>query len=216
MKTLIAIPCLDMVPVEFMTSLINLRKPEGTSYAVQANCMIYDSRNNLAAKALMNGYDRVLWLDSDMVFEPDLLERLSGVMEKQNLDYVTGLCFKRHIPTGPCIYRDIVNEMGENGSVRTEAIAYEDYPQDSLFEVAGSGFAAVLVKTELLKVVWEKYGPPFNPMVQMGEDLSFCWRARQCGYKIIVDPAVELGHIAHITVNRTFYESTKQYKEGAE
>lgn len=39
--------------------------------------MIYDSRNSLTAKALVNGYDLVLWLGSDMMLEPDLLERLS-------------------------------------------------------------------------------------------------------------------------------------------
>lgn len=208
MKTLIAIPCLDMVPVEFMTSLINLRKAEGTSYAVQANCMIYDSRNNLAAKALMNGYDRVLWLDSDMVFEPDLLERLSGDMD-MGLDFVTALCVKRHRPSGPCIYQDLIYET-EGKTLRSEAVPYRDYPKNSLFKIKGSGFGAVLVKSELLKEVWEHYGPPFDPMPQMGEDLSFCWRVNQLGHEMYCDSRIKTGHAGQYIFTEADIEGRNQ------
>lgn len=193
MKTLIAIPCMDTVPVDFMTSLVNLRKPPGTCYAVQPNSMIYDSRNNLAAKAIMNEYDRVLWLDSDMMFDPDLLERLSEDMD-MGLDFVSALCVKRHRPSGPCIYQDIVYEMAGK-AVRAEAIPYADYLKNSLFTVKGAGFGAVLVKTELMRDVWEHYGPPFNPMTQMGEDLSFCWRVNQLGREMYCDSRINTGHI---------------------
>ena len=193
MKTLIAIPCMDTVPVDFMTSLVNLRKPSGTSYAVQANSMIYDSRNSLTAKALVNGYDRVLWLDSDMMFEPDLLEKLSEDMD-MGLDFVTALCVKRHKPSGPCIYQNIVYEM-ENTAIHAEAVPYTEYPRNSLFVVNGAGFGAVLTKSELLKDVWEHYGPPFDPMTQMGEDLSFCWRVNQLGREMYCDSRIRVGHI---------------------
>lgn len=193
MKTLIAIPCMDTVPVDFMTSLVNLRKPEGTSYAVQANSMIYDSRNNLTAKALVNGYDRVLWLDSDMMFEADLLEKLSEDAD-MGLDFVSALCVKRHRPTGPCIYSEIVYEM-EGSAIHAEAVPYTGYPRNSLFTVNGAGFGAVMVKTELLKAVWERFGPPFDPMTQMGEDLSFCWRVNQLGREMYCDSRIKVGHI---------------------
>lgn len=209
MKTLIAIPCLDMVPVDFMTSLINLRKPVGTSYAVQPNCMIYDSRNNLTAKALMNGYDRVLWLDSDMVFDADLLEKLSDDMDDQGLDYVCGLFFKRHKPSGPCIYSRIVYEQTAEG-IRSDAVPYEAWPDKTTFEIRGSGFGAVLMKTELLRNVWEHYGPPFDPMVQMGEDLSFCWRASQLGYRMWCDPRVKVGHIGQYVFTEEDVGTRKQ------
>ena len=183
---------MDTVPVDFMTSLVNLRKPSGTSYAVQANSMIYDSRNSLTAKALVNGYDRVLWLDSDMMFEPDLLEKLSEDMD-MGLDFVTALCVKRHKPSGPCIYQNIVYEM-ENTAIHAEAVPYTEYPRNSLFVVKGAGFGAVLTKSELLKDVWEHYGPPFDPMTQMGEDLSFCMRAKEFG-EIYCDSRIKVGHI---------------------
>ena len=205
MKTLIAIPCMDTVPVDFMTSLINLRKGADTSYAVQPNSLIYDSRNGLSAKALMNGYDRVLWLDSDMVFDADLLERLSVDMEKQNLDYVCGLFFMRHIPTGPCVYSDIIYRAEED-HLHSEAVQVKEYPPDRIFEIKGSGFGAVLMKTEVLKDVWEHYGPPFDPMTQLGEDLSFCWRVSQLGHRMWCDPGIKVGHCGQ------YVYSEKDYK----
>jgi len=210
-KTLIAIPCTDMVHVDFMTSMINLRKTEDTAYAVQANSMIYDSRNSLAAKALVNNYDRVLWLDSDLVFEADLLERLSKDMDDKGLEFVTALAFKRHLPTGPCIYKELVYKPNKAGLLISEAKAYKDYPVKKLFRVAGAGFGAVLVKCALLRDVWERYGPPFDPMTQMGEDLSFCWRVTQLGRKMWCDSTVKVGHIGQYIYSETDYK-----REGGE
>ena len=152
-RILIAIPCMDQGPAKFWTSLVNLRKTADTHYGVKANSMIYDSRNNFAAHAIMSGYDRVLWLDSDMTFEPDLLERLNADMDGNGLDYVAGIFFKRRMPTGPCIYKDLIYGLKDDGTIRAEAIPYKDYPKDTLFQCAGTGFGAVLVKTELMKAV---------------------------------------------------------------
>lgn len=205
-KTLIAIPCLDMVPVGFMASMINLRKGPDVSYTYQPNSMIYDSRNNMAARALQSGqYDRMLWIDSDMMFDPDLLERLSMDMDEYHLDYVTALAFKRHIPTGPCIYKDIIYQV-ENDILHSEAVTYKDYPENSLFEIKASGFGAVLVKCDLIKEVWNQFGPPFDPMPQIGEDLSFCWRVLQLGKKMWCDSSVRVGHVGQYVYSEEDYK----------
>ena len=193
-KTLIAIPCMDMLPVGFFTSMMNLRKPEGTSYAPFSNCLIYDSRNTFVVNAIEGGFDRILWLDSDMVFEPDLLERLSADMDS-GLEFVSALAFKRRIPTGPTIYKELVYDRRDDGTLKVKAEPYKDYPKDELFEIAGSGFGAVMTSTDLLKRVWDTYGPPFDPMTQIGEDLACCWRVKQIGCKMYCDSRVKVGHI---------------------
>ena len=213
-RILIAIPCMDTVPVAFMTSLVNLEKPFNTHYAVHANSMIYDSRNTFAAKAITGGYDRVLWLDSDMVFDHDMLTRLNADMNKHGLDFVSGIFFKRRMPTGPCIYRDLIYGANDDGTVKAEAIPYTDYPRDDLFETKGAGFGAVLMTTDLLKAVWEAYGPPFQPLVQMGEDLSFCWRVTQIGRKMWCDSRVKVGHAGlHVFGEETWDKQQTEQKK---
>ena len=49
MKTLIAVPCGDMVHTDFMTSLIALQKPPDTSFTVVKNTLVHVARNRIAA-----------------------------------------------------------------------------------------------------------------------------------------------------------------------
>ena len=57
--------------------------------------------------------------------------------------------------------------------------------------------------------VIEKFGDMFAPIQGTGEDLSFCWRARQCGYKIMADPRIQLGHVGHYVVDKQFFDTYK-------
>ena len=65
MRTLIAIPCMDMVHTIFMRALLNLNKSGEVQYAISSSSLVYDARNNLAKQAINEGYDRMLWLDSE-------------------------------------------------------------------------------------------------------------------------------------------------------
>ena len=60
MKTLIAIPCMDQVPVPFCQSLALLTKPENTQLAMNPGSLIYTSRDRLAQLAIEAEADYVL------------------------------------------------------------------------------------------------------------------------------------------------------------
>lgn len=208
MKTLIAVPCMDMLPLPFVTSFTSLRKPEGTSYVFNANCLIYDSRNIFSSGAIRNGYDRVLWLDSDMRFDPDLLERLSADMdENPGVKVISALYFKRRIPTSPVIYKTLEYGRADDNTIKPTVETYHDYPKDALFPVAGCGFGAVLTSVDILKDIWDSFGPPFDPMTHMGEDLSFCWRVGQIGEPIYCDSRVKCGHVGLSEFNEAVYQA---------
>ena len=70
MKTLIAIPCMDTVQTGFMLSLLQMRRVGEVGFSIISSSLIYDARNSIAKKAIEEGFDRMLWLDSDMTFEP--------------------------------------------------------------------------------------------------------------------------------------------------
>lgn len=213
MKTLIGVPCMDMVQTRFANSLMNLRKSENTYYATLTSSLIYDSRNNITATAINKGYDRVLWLDSDMEFQPDLLEKLTADMNSENLEYVSALYFKRKIPTSPVVYEKLEYGRTEEGILRAKGHTYYDYPREQLFECAGSGFGAVLVSVKLMQDVWDHYGPPFDPMTQLGEDLSFCWRVGQLGRKMWCDSRIKAGHVGPFVFTEDIYLNQNQKDE---
>lgn len=206
MRTLIAIPCMDMVHTIFMRALLGLNQVGECHFALSCSSLIYDARNTLAKQAIQEGYDRMLWFDSDMDFQSDFMERLCADMDENNLDIVGGLYFARRAPTNPIVYQKVgYYHSEEKDEVTPMALSYYEYPKDQLFECEGIGFGGVLVKVDLLKKVQDKFGLPFSPILGFGEDLSFCTRARDVGAKIYCDSRVKMGHVGLGVVTEDAY-----------
>ena len=205
MKILIAVPCMDQVPAPFCQSLAMLRKVGDCVLSMQMGSLIYTSRNTLATRAIQTEADYVLWLDSDMVFEPDLLERLMKTLTENDLDIVTGLYFRRVQPYSPVLFKDLTLIR----DTFFEWSEFKEVPSD-LFEVAGCGFGCVLMKTDAFYDVQSKFGNMFAPIGNTGEDLAFCWRARECGYKIWCDPSIICGHVGYVISDDKFYLAYQQ------
>ena len=202
-KIMIAVPCMDQVPTPFCQSMSMIQKVGETAVAYQMGSLIYTSRNELAAKAVRIGADYVFWLDSDMVFSPETLGYMINVLEKENIDILSGLYFRRQPPFSPVVFKKL--QIDEEGCHWEN---YDDVPS-SLFECEGIGFGCVLMRTEVFITLFNKYGAPFTPIAGVGEDLSFCWRAREMGYKIHVDPNILLGHVGYQLVTKQFYDVYK-------
>ena len=206
MKTLIAIPCMDQVAAPFSQSLAMLRKVGECYVCHLAGSLVYDSRNKLVAKAVELGCDYVMWFDSDMVFEPDTMERLMA----HDKDIVSGVYFRRTGSYKPVLLKEL--RLNEDGTA--VAVDYIDYPKNELFTAEGIGFGCVLVKTKVFYEMALKFQDFFTPIGKCGEDLSFCLRARELGFDINVDPTIRLGHVGNVIVTERFYEAYKS-AEGA-
>lgn len=207
MKVFIAIPSMDTVPALFCQSLALLQRAGNTVVGFQVGSLVYNARNELAKQAIKAEADWVLWLDSDMVFEPNLLNRMLEVCKENDIDFLTGLCFRRKPPYTPCLF-DRLEKVGHGASYT----AIMSVP-DGRFKVGGCGFAGVLMSTDVLLSVMAKFGGRmFDPMEGFGEDVSFCWRARQCGYEIWCDSEIELGHVGSMVVTREFFEAYEGHK----
>ena len=202
MKTIIAIPCMDMVHTEFVRSLVSMRYVGEIQFCFTECSLIYQARTALCKMAMDAGADYVLWLDSDVVFQPDLMERL--MEDIQGRDMVTAVYHARKAPFRPIIWKTI-----RTGLMPTDAQVeqYDDYPTDGLFEVEGCGFGAVLMKIGVIRDVAETFHQTFAPVTGLGEDLSFCVRARSCGYKIWCDPALQIGHKGAMIINQDTFRA---------
>ena len=202
MRLLVAIPTMDTVPVPFMQSLVRLAQrldAEGVNYeiAYETGTLIYMARDRLASVAVNGDYTHVLWLDSDMVFSDSILEDL----QFSGKDFVSGIAHGRRSPFLSCLFKSISLSTLERWKI-------EDYPTNT-FQVAGCGFACVLIKTEIIRAVMLNSKTAFTPFQSYGEDLSFCKRATDLGYKIYAEPTVRLGHVAHLTV---YPEDAERFK----
>lgn len=198
MKLLIAIPTYDYMHFQFvqcLTQLIRKLDSDGVDFEVmyQGGTLVYVGRDKIAKRAIECNFSHILWLDSDMIFTEDLLDDLlySGK------DFVTGIAHGRRAPHMSCIFHKIYPTIERHEGC--------EYPTDT-FKIGGCGMACVLIKTEIVKKVFEKNGTAFFPMRELGEDLAFCKRAADCGAEIWAEPSVRLGHIGHITVYPEYQE----------
>lgn len=208
MKVFIAVPSMDTLPALFCQSLALLQRAGDTQIGFEVGSLVYNARNNLARQAIKSEADWVLWLDSDMVFSPDLLQRMLKVCTENDIDFLTALCFRRKPPFTPCLF-DRLDKVGRGASYT----ALMSVP-DGRFKVGGCGFAGVLMSTDVLMSVASKFdGRMFDPLEGFGEDVSFCWRARQCGYDIWCDSEIEMGHVGNCIVTRAYFEAYEANKD---
>ena len=193
-RLLIAIPTVDYVHAWFMRSLTYLVKRlahEGMDFRIEIDngSLIYMARNSLVQKAIGGGFTHVLWLDSDMVFDPFIVDHLLNV----DADIVTAVCRARRKPYS----YNLFETLDPPKKVTTQ---WSDIPATP-FSIEGCGFACVLTRVEAIKFISEHYdNEPFRPVPQFGEDLAFCERAWRMGYSIMVQPLATVGHICHETV----------------
>ena len=142
-----------------------------------------------------------------MQFPANALTKLLEDIREKDLDMVTGLYFRRIPPYSPVLF----DKLEING-VEADWSEFQSIPE-GLFEVGGCGFGCVLMKTDLFFDVQSKFGQMFTPIGRNGEDVAFCWRARQCGYKIWCDPEVLCGHVGYSIVDDKFFRAFSQVEE---
>lgn len=190
MKLLIAIPSYETMRVEFVRSLMDLtaqlqRGRVWYEVKIIDGTLVHTARDRLAQHAVNNGFDEVLWIDSDMVFGADIYENLKMCGK----DMVCGVFISRHFPYVSCLFESL------------EPVCRITEMPEEAFRVAACGFGCVLMKTQILKdIMVNNGGKCFLPEQKLGEDCAFCKRATNCGYEIWCEPTARVGHVGAVTI----------------
>lgn len=217
--------------VNFMICLLGLKTGSGFNFAYHhvTRLPIHLARLQACEKALAEGYDFVLLLDDDMIFLPDTLTRLVKHMQDPDVVLVNALAYGRKPPYHACIYKQSAN-----------GIAYdnlEGWEGRGLLEVDGTGLSCALLRTSALRKLDDFYYDKltaeekldvatadkararghkwFGHFEHLGEDLYFCRRLRDAGFKCHVDTDLVIGHVGEAEivgprVKRAFLERQAQ------
>lgn len=202
MKLMIAVPCLDYIDTDFIKCLFALTRRldrEGLDFDVRLRngSLVYWARDDLSFEAMQKGYTHVLWLDSDIIFDDDILEKLAAAKK----GFVSGVYRCRRGEYKYALYKNL--EPAEN----VERL------EDVVFRIDGCGFGAVLIETRILKDVWDHNGETcFAPTQRFGEDMQFCMRARALGHPIWCQPAAQVGHVGRVVVRPDEPRALKEYQ----
>jgi hypothetical protein len=181
---------------------LSLRQLEGLGYPVRrvyGFSQIDYIRSRMASEALADGYTELMWIDSDMAFEPASVARLRS----HGLPLVCGLYPSKveryltsHLP--PEVRRLTFGQGGglvevlyaATGFLYTRRQVYLDLQQKLHLPVCNQRQGKPVVPFFLPLIVPDGGGHWY-----LGEDYSFCERARQCDYRIFADTTIRLQHI---------------------
>jgi len=149
--------------------------------------------NNIAPFYGKIDYSHIMWIDSDSIFTPEDFTKLLA----RNENIVSGLVKKT-----PFVYAAGKIDPTKN-FFEKESLTDDDVQGTDLIETDGVGLAFMLVKRgvfEKIPAPWfatatvdEPSGP--NKKIYVGEDIYFCIKAKEAGFKLWLDPTVKVGHL---------------------
>lgn len=172
----ICTPTRGLVHARFAYDLAELirRSPGKAIFAFAEGSLLGNLRTQLVESSLKAGMSHVLFIDSDMNFPADSLERLL----RRDVDIVG------------------VNAPQRGNSKPTARSNGLPCHGSGLAEVDTIGFGLTMIRTDIFRKVpkpW--FAMPWDGQKFVGEDVYFCARARARGFKIFVDHDLKVGHI---------------------
>jgi GT2 family glycosyltransferase len=191
---MIGIPCGQQGRwTEFTRCLATLQRPQGSTLAFNYGAYIQANRDDLVKQCLASDANWLFMVDDDHTFPPDILIR----MLDRHVDVVGALALARTPPYFVCAFEEANSQTGVS-----RGVSIHDLDFASLKEVAAVGTGAILIRRKVL----EEMEPPWFVMthdehgVNVSEDVVFCERARDAGFRVWLDTAQSIGHLTGVTL----------------
>jgi len=190
----ILVPAYGTVPsawvqsfMDFMTHNMHKYVLEFSSVSTQPTSK---ARNMLVESAFNTNSDYVLWIDSDNDVHPGVLDKLLSVMESEKADLVSALYFQRDAP-----HYAVLRQYRHGGYYNIATV-----PFGGIIKIDACGLGCCLVKKEVFKKLSKPYFKFSDEKhgykdIQISEDIYFCRKVQEAGFKMVCDLDTVVGHI---------------------
>lgn len=203
----------------FVESLVNLSfydaKHGGILKAIVSvqNAYIPDGRNCLVKEFLKQDADYLLSIDHDMIFEASFAERMLKLAEDNPDKKIIGALYFNWLDDKKLWSTWM--EKTEKGLFTT--VTY--FEANMLRELSSCGMGGTIIHRSVFEKIAELYKhDPWKwyahdkldigtGIDRVGEDLTFCWRAKQAGFKTWGYSGITLGHLKTQIVDVKTFES---------
>ncbi len=206
----LAVPSGRNPDLQFVNSLMHLQAWDALheghilgkgSFLISPGTNVAHQRNQLVRKFLETGIEWMLFVDDDMTFEPDALDRILEVADAKERPIVGALCFAWIVSANQQITPTIYMLGEKDGEVKL--LRHTGYPRDVLTPVNATGAAFLLIHRRVFVELAKRWQTPFvwfdymewghqfsswgqipgtdveyaGPGDHIGEDITFCLRA---------------------------------------
>ena len=198
-KVSVCVPCRDTVHAAFAFDLAKMLQ-HCQAMNIEAvphfsiGTLIVNQRDQLADMALQAGSSHVLWLDSDMMFPVDTVQRL--------------LAHEKSIVAGNYVTRQYPHKTVAYTQLHDWRSYVVNTGKSDLIKVSAVGMGCMLVTTDVIRGMQKpRFQTTYIPETQdhMGEDFYFCQQAQQLGYDVLIDDALsmDLQHLGTVSFNHS-------------
>ena len=172
---------------EFWACMMRLEVPAGSVKDVAIGTDYVSNQNILAQRCLDDGFDYLWLMGDDHSFGPDLLEKLLVSAQAFDLPILVPLCSARRAPFALVDYGRNPDPIGPDYL----SVSLAEVPAEGIIELDAAGSAGMLIRHDVLDVVRQ----PWFENSPRSEDILFCEKAVDAGFKIHADLSCRLGHI---------------------
>jgi hypothetical protein len=157
---------------------------------------IVAGRWELAKMAVALHKDFLFFLDADMLVP----EHALYIMVNMNTDIVSGLGFTNSVDAPmPSLYIQIPEKDRKEKDKPYTPLLFYDKARAPVMSVDAVGLFCCLIKTSVFEKMAADHGSYiewYNPFERegTGEDFSFCRRAKESGFQVLVRTDVKCGH----------------------
>ena len=186
---MIGLPTLSDRPLswDWTDAYMSLAFPLGASISrlrIQGE-RVADARNQIAAEAIRQNADAVLFIGDDVLPPPNLYDLLARHRE----DIVTGVYWTKDAVPKPYLWRNLLDGP------------YQAWKAGEYFEIDWCGVDATLIRTDVFRALEPPYfstewsfEPGQPPLSIATEDLYFYAKAKRAGFKVWADTAAQCLH----------------------
>lgn len=181
----IGIPHTGSLSIYTFLSLIPIIRtyPKPVLFGAAAGCYVHKNRNEIVKQAQVNKAKWLLFVDTDVSFQPDALNKLL----EQDKDIIAAPYNHKRLP---------IESTARMYDKEDKPLAHSYKATDKPFKVSAAATGFMLIKMSVFDKLKKPYfffeykdGDNF-----IGEDIYFCKMARKAGFDIWIDPRIPVRH----------------------
>jgi len=191
-KVLVGVPTEEYARrADFYDYLHHLNRSVDTLIFIPHDRSPAHGRNLIVEEARRNNCTHVCFIDDDMAFKPDVLDKLL----RHDVDVVSGLYFQRTYPHQPLVF----DSFDEDGNAFF--IYLDDNKPEGLINIVAAGLGFCLIKLD----VFDRLQKPYFRLgeldpEQWSDDIGFFYRLYRLGIKCYCDLDCRIGHIGTMVI----------------
>jgi hypothetical protein len=208
-RLLVGFPLYHWTPANFFIRWLHMDKAAVCGCVTVNGAYITKSCETIVEQALaVDGWDRLVILEHDMLPPPDALARIAHYTPEQA---IVGATYFRHEPPHTAIV--YVENDGCYDPITPQTVnTWCEAPM--LYRCDAVGFGLISIARHVLEN-WDRDIPMFNVTGEIGShDLWFCSRAREQGHLVYVDTGVMCEHLTETRIGLS-HNQAAQLPDGA-